>query len=164
MAAPAYEGVSTMAGAGRDASSRPPCPTCSRPVPPPLLELPAVVLRALDELGPTSATKLAKRLHRRKASVLAALHELDAAGVATLSQPNAAAGSQRWATLQKPRGTHSEPSSAAGWPSGDGAAVLAGIAALIAESALARRLAFAGFALLVAALVVAARRASGVGA
>jgi hypothetical protein len=124
-------------------------------VPPPLQALPAVVLQLLDEFGPTSATRLAKRLHRRKASVLAALHELDAAGVATLERPNAAAGSQRWAALEQPRGTDWEPSSAAGWPSGDGTAVLAGIAALIADSALAHRLAFAGLALLVAAFIVA---------
>jgi hypothetical protein len=68
------------------AAVRPPiCPTWSRPVPPPLQALPAVVLQLLDELGPTSATRLAKRLHRRRASVLAALRELDAAGVARTS-------------------------------------------------------------------------------
>jgi len=73
------------------------CPACSRPIPPELTPLPALVLEQLDRDGPTSARQLAKQLGRRQVDVRNALHELRAAGLVVLEQPTNSARSQRWA-------------------------------------------------------------------
>jgi hypothetical protein len=85
------------------------CLACSRPIPPP--ELPALTLRVLELLdreGSASASAIARELHRRKADVLASLHELEGSGVVRRVQATAAAGSRRWAAKSS-AGTDQEP-------------------------------------------------------
>ncbi len=94
--APAPKEVSTTAGDGRGASSRPPCPGCGRPIPPPLLNLHADVLALLDREGPLSARRVAATLHRRAVDVRTVLHELAEEGLVLLEQPTGSPRSQRW--------------------------------------------------------------------
>lgn len=105
--APARKEVTATAGDGRGASSRPPCPGCGRPIPPPLPDLHMAVLALLDAAAPASASTLAHALRRRKADVLAAVHGLEAAGLVAREHTSWAT---RWSSGgQARRGTAQEP-------------------------------------------------------
>lgn len=83
------------------------CPDCGRPIPPPLPDLQTLVFALLDAEGPASASTLARKLGRRKADVLAAVHELEAAGIVVRERSSRAT---RWSTAaQTGSGTGQEP-------------------------------------------------------
>ncbi|HZQ03700.1 MAG TPA: hypothetical protein VFA88_06755 [Gaiellaceae bacterium] len=148
--------MSSLPAQAGSAPPRPPaCPCCSRPVPPPLEPLPALVLGQLDVEGPASSRRLAGALHRRAADVRGALHELAAAGVVRLEQPTGSTRSQRWTVVSEARGR--------GWDAHGGTsggedgfavagAVVAALAALTGSGGWPRRLVLA--AALAAALVL----------
>ena len=83
------------------------CPVCRRQIPPPLHDLHADVLVLLDRVGPASASTLARALRRRKADVLAAVHELEAARLVARERTSRAT---RWSTAAPAGpGTAQEP-------------------------------------------------------
>jgi len=67
------------------------CTACGRPIAPRLPTLDEQVLELLDAGGPASASAIARELHRRKATMLAAVQRLEAQGLCVRSGhgPNA---------------------------------------------------------------------------
>jgi hypothetical protein len=156
-----------MAGDGWRASSRPPvvCITCGLPVPQSAAEatLADRLLEALRQAPAEGvvAARLAKAIHVRRVDAEAGLGELGRAGL--VERADTARGYGRGNRGRPWRLTGPGRIGDASWSpaesSADGWGVFAGIAALVAAEPLARLLALAGVALLVAALAVAAREA-----
>lgn len=83
------------------------CRACGRPIPPDVSDLQALVLDLLDGEGPASASTLARKLRRRKADVLAAVHKLEAEGLIARERSSRAT---RWSMAAQTRpGTAQEP-------------------------------------------------------
>ena len=107
------------------------CEACGLPVPADG-SLPDRLVAELRD-GAASGRTLASRLHRRRADVMEALHELESVGVVTLERPTRSTRSEHW-TLRR-EGTAWEPRGAAIGPSSDdnpAVTLLALLAALVA--------------------------------